>query len=222
MLTVALGHRDDLGRDGHELSARVLLSPAASRANPQRDLVTRSALVRRSAEDVTSHREQRRVVIESVPALTPEPGDGFTEERERLRLHLEAQHVALHRGRAHRVGPVSRALARHELLELPHGLALGELEPLLLGVGHCDARQLAHGGPAERAGFQRARQARQLFERLGDAQLLLERAARVAQQALDVLTETAKAEVHVRGRASRDEQPAPFFSVGLRALPREP
>jgi hypothetical protein len=72
------------------------------------------------------------------------------------------------------------------LLQLSERLAAGELEPLVLGLAHRHARELAHGGPADLAGRERALESGQACERLGHAQFFLNRATLVAKYAFDV------------------------------------
>lgn len=112
-----------------------------------------------------------------------------------------------------RVWSVTRALARHQFLQLPHALSARDLEPLEFGLRGGDPRELAHGGPVQPAGSKRASQQRQLFERFCDAQLFLCRTRLVAERALDIFCKTAEAQVHVYGRAQCSEQPAPFFNI---------
>ena len=132
-------------------------------------MIAGSSVVLGSAEHLTSHLQQRRVVVPRLVAATPKRGQGLAEEREGLCLDLEAQHVARRRGQTYCRGLIPRSFAGHELLELPQRLAVSELQPLLLGVGHGYPRQLARSRPAELSGVERMSQARQLLECLGDA-----------------------------------------------------
>ena len=110
--------------------------------------------------------------------------------------------------------------ACNERFELVHRFATGDLEPLALGVRDSHPRELADGRPVERARFERRSDGWQLFERLGDAQLLLRRARLEPEPALDVLAKTAKAQVHVGCCPQRSEQAAAFFGVEPSAFSR--
>jgi hypothetical protein len=60
------------------------------------------------------------------------------------------------------------------------------------------------------------------IERLGESQLFLCRAGSIAEQPLDVLTEAAKAQVDVRGRTQRRQQPAALHRIRRRPLFGQP
>jgi len=64
VLRIAPGHLDDLGIDFDELAAPLLPSAAAFLANRQGNLVIGAASFGRTAENLTCHEQQRRIVIE--------------------------------------------------------------------------------------------------------------------------------------------------------------
>jgi hypothetical protein len=111
------------------------------------------------------------------------------------------------------IGIVTGALARHQLLQLANGLAACHLDPRALVFGGRDASELAHGRPVQRALLESLRHRRQLLQRLGHAQAFLRRARFVAEHAFDILTKAAKAEMHVRRRTQRREQPTALFGI---------
>jgi hypothetical protein len=77
-------------------------------------------------------------------------------------------------------------------------------------------------GSRTRPRFERAGQQWQLLECLLNAQLLLRRARTVTEDALDILREARMAEVNMRSRAQRAQEPAPLLGVGRGPLSREP
>jgi hypothetical protein len=107
------------------------------------------------------------------------------------------------------------------LFELAEGLAAGEVEPFVFGVGRGDAGEFAQGGPAELALLEGLGQGGQVFEGVGDAELFSGGARLVAEEAFDVFAEAGVAEVQVDGHALGGEEPASFFSVGSGALSGE-
>ncbi len=88
VLTIAVGHRDDLCADGHELSTRLLATPAAFRADRERDLVACPAFLAGATEDVARHQHQRGVVVER-SAATSELAHGLAEERQSFGRNVE-------------------------------------------------------------------------------------------------------------------------------------
>src|SRR6185436_3047329 len=183
VLTVALGHLDDLVADGDELSVRQLLAVAALRAYAEQDLVTGAALLAGPSEHVPSHRQQRRVVVQRGLGAAPKRRQGFAKQRKGLRRDLETQHVAASVRLVRRAGLVTGPFARYQLFQLANGLSVRHLDPRALVLGDRHARELAHGGPVQGPLRERLRHGRQLLERLGDAQPLLRRARFVTEQA---------------------------------------
>ena len=181
VLAVAASLLENIGAHAYEPAASLLLCAAALRAETQHDLVTGSASVSWPAKHVPSHREQRSIVVQHRARAAPKLVHGLAKKREGLWLHLETQHMAPLRQRSRSSRFVARALALDDPFQLSNGLAGSDLKPGSLGLGDGDAGELAHGGPAERARFERAGHERQRFEGLGDAQLFLYRARFVTE-----------------------------------------
>jgi CelD/BcsL family acetyltransferase involved in cellulose biosynthesis len=93
VLAIAVGHRDHLRADGHELSARVLTTLAALRADGKCNLIACPSFISRAREEMARDLHQRRIVIER-SAAPPEFVHGLTEERKRFGRNVEAQDVA--------------------------------------------------------------------------------------------------------------------------------
>jgi hypothetical protein len=164
----------------------------------KRDLIAGPPAVLGPAEHLTGQRVQRRVVVQRRSRPAPQLEQGLAKQRKCFRRYLEAQHAPARRRRLWCEGIVARALVRHELFQLSHGLALRHVQPGRFGFRDSHARELTRRGPAEHAGLQRARQTGQRRQRLGDPQLLLRRARPVPKQPLDVLEEATKTQVHMR------------------------
>ena len=192
VLSIALGHRDDLRADRHELSVGLLRALAAARTHGERDLIRGAPFISGPAEDVARHQHQGGVVVERGAAVALELVHGLPEQAQGFRGDLEAKHVTSCLGACWRAGPRAARLACDERFELVHGLAASDLEPLVLRLGDGHARELANGRPSERPGLERDASGGQLFERLGDAQLLLGRARLISKQPLDVFAEACR------------------------------
>jgi hypothetical protein len=93
VLSIALGHRDDLRADRHELAVRLLRALATARANRERDLVRGAAFISRAAEDVARHQHQRRVFVNRAAAVALQLVHGLPEQAEGLGGDLEAKHM---------------------------------------------------------------------------------------------------------------------------------
>jgi len=151
MLPVAAGHGNDFGSHRHEPTVRVLTTTTAGGADTEHHLVRRTTLIAGTRQHAARQLEQRGVIVQPHAATAAQVLQRVAKQREGLRSHLKAQHMALHRAIPRRRWVVAVALAGEQLLQLAQGLATSELEPLLLGPSRCHARQLTHGGPAELA-----------------------------------------------------------------------
>ena len=221
-LHVALRHLDDLGPDPGELTAPDRLAAPAALANGERHLIARSPLVRRPAEDLSGHQEERRVVVERLARVAPELRERLAHEGQRLRGDFEAKDAPLRS----RIDPVTRAATRavpgHERFDLARRSTARHVEPFGFGLGRCDASELARRRPRHARSLERARELGQLLERLGDAELLPREARRVAEEPLGVLREARVPEPNVRRRAQRPKQPASLDRVEPRSIRRKP
>jgi hypothetical protein len=94
VLRIARCHFDDFVDDIEELAAPLLAAATALLADRERHLVARAAVVARAAEDVASHQEHGRIVVERLASLTTELCERFPEGRERFGRKLESQDVA--------------------------------------------------------------------------------------------------------------------------------
>jgi len=178
VLRVAASHLGCLRADLDELAAGQLRCFPALRANAHRHLIRGSPVVRRTAEEVTGHQEHDGVVVELELTPAAELGGGFSKGGQRFCRNLQAQDMAPLLRIGGRIGRVSRASAVDHRFDLTNGLALRGLQPLLLGLGHGHARELAHRRPAHGAGGEGLGGLRQLLEGLGYPELLLRRARR--------------------------------------------
>jgi len=218
VLRVALRHLEDFGTDVDELAAALLLSPAAALANRARDLVARAARVLRALESLTAKEQDGGVVIERLARVAADFCHRFAKRCEALTREVETEDVALQFGVRNVVGEASRTMAADELLDLTHGPPSGGFEPLLLGGGGRDASELSRVGKADGAGLEMASGFGQLFEGLGDAELLLSETRAVAEETLGVFVERRVAEAQMSSRAVRSKEPASLLEIETRAL----
>jgi hypothetical protein len=222
VLRVAVGHRHDLAADRDGLAAAELFTSAAGVADGERDLIGGAAVIPGASQHVTSHREQRGIVVEPTARRASQRSQGVAKQGERLGGDLEAQHARARPRLLRLVWGIARAPAGHELFELADGLAAGGREPCLFGLSHGHPRQLAYRAPADLPCVERSSELGQVLESFRDPQLFPSRARSVSEHALDIFGKTPMTEMNVHGRPKGIEQPASFFGVGGRPLASEP
>jgi len=218
VLTVAFGHLEDFGTDFDELAAPLLCGPAAALANRERDLVARTAWVLGTLENLAAEEQGGCVLIERLARVATNFRHRVAKHSENLAREVEAEDVALEARVRNVVGEASRTMTADELLDLTHGPPSGGFEPLLLGGGGRDASELSRVGKADGAGLEMASGFGQLFEGLGDAELLLSETRAVAEETLGVFVERRVAEAQMSSRAVRSKEPASLLEIETRAL----
>jgi hypothetical protein len=174
-LRVAAGALDHGRVDRDEAAVAFLLALAAAFADGDDDLVGRPAVVARAAEDVARHHREGLLVVELAAVGLAEGVDRLTEECEHVGRDVEAEDVASRFGVRRIRRPVAGDVIADELLDLAHGAGDGGSEPFGLGLGDDDAGQLADGGVAELAGFERVVEMRQRLEGTRGAEALDDR-----------------------------------------------
>jgi hypothetical protein len=151
--------------------------------------------------------------------LVVEHGAGLAQQREGLRGELEPDHMRPRLGSRRILGPVTRAMVRDELLDLPQGLVRRCGQPRSLGRRGRDPRQLAHRRERQVASRERRRQPWQVAEGPCYPQPVLGRARRMAQHALEVVEHRDHAERAPDLQPLRLAQPAHLLGIERGAAP---
>jgi hypothetical protein len=102
---------------------------------------------------------------------------------------------------------------RHEALHVTRRAASHRADPLGLGLGLGDPRELTHRRPSERAGRQPSRNQGKLLQRLRHPEPLPDLTARHLEEPLDVLAIARVPEHDVNADPLTGEQPPPELEV---------
>ena len=218
MLGVAARHLYDVRVDLDLLAPSLLPAAVALAADRDRDLVTGSALVGGTAEDVARHEKEAGVFVERFIGFTAELGHGFAEGCESFGGDLHAQDVSAERG----IGRVTRLVAglvtRHELLDLAERSTPRGFEPCVFVLGSGNAGELARCGPWDGPVAEGVLEMGQGLERLGDAEAFFDPAWAIAEESLDVLGKAGEAEMQVNIGAQGPQERAAFFPIEARSF----
>jgi hypothetical protein len=163
ILPIARRHLDDLSRDLDGLSSTGLLSPPASLANRERDLIARAALFLWPRKNVARQQQDRCVVVEWLPGVSSDLCHRVAKRRKRFPRNFQTQNVALGAGFHGVRGPTSRLVARYQPLDVASGLVSGGLEPVVLGQGCRHASELARRREGDSSFAELVRHARQVL-----------------------------------------------------------
>jgi len=160
----------------------------------------------------------RALVVERLAGVAAELLHGLAQRRQGLGRDVEAQHVTPGFVERRSRRTIAWPASAHQPLDLAYRAPLGRRDPVALGGGRGDARELAHRRPRQRARGERTVELRQLFERRRDAELVLGGARPVAEHAFDVLGERRETEPRVHAGPLGPEQPLPLLAIERCAL----
>ena len=216
------------GRIDRDRRAGCLLRRSiAARAHGHGDLELRAAgrfgaRIRRAALHRIAQRRDQLIVVEERAALAGERGTDLAQACEHLGAELEPHHVRARLRSGRRVGPVTAAMARYQVLDLAHVLAGRGVAPPSLGLRRRDPGELADGRERELAARERAGQRRQLAERARDPQPLLRDVRRVAEHTLEVVDRRHHPERSPDLQPLRLVQPSRLLDIERGASPGDP
>jgi hypothetical protein len=218
VLAVALRHLDDFRTDVDGLAATLLRCPVAALTNRERYLVARAPRIPRARECLTAEKQDGCLLVDRLARVAAHFRQRFAKGREDLARQLELEHVAFDLRVRNVVGEASRTMSTHQLFDFSDGPPPGGFEPFLFGGRRRDTRELARMREADGTHLQVMGDFGELFERFGDAELVLGETRAVAEKTLRVFVEGRVAEAHVHSRAVGSQQPAPFLEVQSRSL----